>query len=156
MDRNSYVSHLYISKLGGTSVMKGLRNSLLEEQFRLENIIIRLKDSLKLAPEGNLRLSKSHNHVQYYCCKEDNKSGQYISKDNLQLAQELAQKSYDKKVLELAEKRLAQIRRITKDYSDDEIDKIFLDEHIERQKLIRPIELTWEQMVCEWKLKLMS
>ena len=95
--------------------MKGLRNLLLEEQVRLECFIVKLKTELELAPEGKLRLSKSHNNIQYYCCNEDNKSGKYISKNNLQLAYKLAQKSYDKKVLELAEKRLSQLRRITKE-----------------------------------------
>lgn len=145
--------YFYIFKLGGTNIMKGLRNLLLEEQFRLENTINKVKDRLDLAPEGSLRLSKSHNHVQYYCCKEENKSGNYISKNNFDLAHKLAQKSYDKKVLELAEKRLSQIRKITKDYTDDEIEKIFWNEHIERQKLIEPIELTWEQKVNEWKAR---
>lgn len=145
--------YIYIFKLGGTNIMKGLKNLLLEEQFRLENTINKVKDRLDLAPEGSLRLSKSHNHVQYYCCKEENKSGNYISKNNFDLARKLAQKSYDKKVLELAEKRLSQIRKITKDYTDDEIEKIFWNEHVERQKLIEPIELTWEQKVSEWKAR---
>ena len=57
--------------------MRGLRDLLLEEQFRLENTINKVKDRLKQAPEGNLRLSKSHNHVQYYCCKEENKTETY-------------------------------------------------------------------------------
>ncbi len=133
--------------------MIGLRDLLQEEQLRLEKIIKQVKNRLNLAPEGSLRLSKSHNNIQYYCCKEENKSGDYISKNNFDLARKLAQKSYDKKVLELAEKRLSQIRRITKDYTDNEMEKIFWDEHIERQKLIEPIELTWEQKVSEWKLK---
>lgn len=126
---------------------------LLEEQKRLESIIIRTKDRLINVPEGNLRLSKSNNHVQYYHCNEENKTGAYISKSNYDLAQKLAQKSYDEKVLKLAEKRLSQILKITKDYTDNEINQIYLNEHIERQKLIKPIEQTWEEKVKEWKNK---
>ena len=122
--------------------MKGLKKLLLEEQFRLENIIKQAKIRLETTPQGRLRLSKSHNHVQYYYSKEENKSGNYISKDNSALAQQLAQKSYDEKILKLAEKRLSQIRKITKDYADDELEKIYLKEHIERQKLIEPVEPT--------------
>ena len=133
--------------------MNGLRNSLLKEQFRLENIINKVKDRLKMAPEGSLRLSKSHNHIQYYWCKEESKTGNYISKNNIELAHKLAQKSYDKKVLALAEKRLFQISRMMKDYDDYEIEKIYSNEHIERQKLIEPIEPTWEQKVAIWKAK---
>ena len=57
----------------------------------------------------------------------------------------LAQKSYDEKIMKLAEKRLSQIRRITEDYDEEEIEKIFLTEHPERQKLIKPAEPVWEQ-----------
>ena len=41
-------------------------------------------------------------------------------------------------------------RKITKDYVDNEIEKIFLNEHIERQKLIRPVEPEWEQLLNSW------
>lgn len=50
----------------------------------------------------------------------------------------------------LAGKRLAQIRRITKDYEEDEIEKLFSDEHTERKKLISPIVSTWEQRIEKW------
>lgn len=131
--------------------MKGLRNLLLNEQFRLERVIKKTKARLENAPEGRLRLSKSHNYIQYYCCTEEKKSGDYISKENEALAQQLAQKSYDYKILQLAEKRLSQIKKLVKDYADDELEKVYFKEHLERQKLIEPIEPTWEQRISEWK-----
>lgn len=133
--------------------MKGLKNLLLAEQHKLEKIISETKTRLDMAPEGSLRLSKSHNHVQYYCCKDEKKSGDYISKENQTLAQQLAQKSYDEKVLRLAERRCAQIKRLLNDYSDDELEKIYLKEHPQRQKLIWPVEATWEHTMKEWKSK---
>lgn len=125
--------------------MKGLRNLLLQEQVRLEKIVEETKTRLDHVPKGRLRLSKSHNHVQYYCCTEEKKSGDYIPKEKLELAEKLAQKSYDEKVLQLANARLAQIKKITRNYTDDELEKIYLKEHIERKKLIKPVEPTWEQ-----------
>lgn len=130
--------------------MKDLRKALLTEQFRLEKIVKEASGRLKKAPSGRLRLSKSHNHVQYYCCTEEKKLGVYIPKENAALAQQLAQKSYDEKVLQLAEKRLSQIKRMTKDYMDNELEKIYLKEHVERQKLIVPVEPTWEQKINFW------
>ena len=56
-------------------------------------------------------------------------------------------------MLRLAEKRLNQVKKILKDYEDDEIEEIFLKEHRVRQALIQPIELTWEQTLEEWKSK---
>jgi len=133
--------------------LNGLKNLLLEEKFRLEEILKTVKNRLEHAPEGHLRLSKSHNHVQYYCCTEENKSGNYILKEKVSLAKQLAQKSYDEKILKLIEKRLGQFNKLVKDYSDDELEQIYLREHIERQKIIEPIEPTWEQKINEWKTR---
>ena len=133
--------------------MKGLRNLLLKEQLRLERVIKEVTARLDKAPEGRLRLSKSHNYIQYYCCSEEKKSGDYISKEHAELAQQLAQKAYDQKVLKLAKKRFSQIEKLVKNYADDELEQVYLQEHLERQKLIKPIEPTWEQTIREWKAK---
>ena len=130
--------------------MKGLKDLLLKKQFRLETIIKDTKNRLEKAPKGSLRLAKSHNHVQYYWCVDDKKSGKYISKKNGVLVQQLAQKAYDERILQLAEKRYSQIRKIINDYTDDELENIYLKEHPERQKLIKPVEPTWEQKMNEW------
>lgn len=133
--------------------MRGLKNKLLEEQERLENIIKYQKSQLKKVPEGSLRLSKSHGKFQYYQCTEENKKGKYIARGNENLVRSLAQKSYNERILRLAERRLKQVQNLTKDYDDDEIEKMFLKEHPERQKLIKPIEPTWEMQLKEWKAK---
>lgn len=133
--------------------MEGLRNLLLEEQHKLESIMRETKARLNKAPKGSLRLSTSHNHIQYYCCTDKKKSGDYISKENKALAQQLAQKSYDEKVLRLAEKRYSQIQRLVIDYADDELENIYLKEHPQRRELICPVEQPWEQRVNEWKSK---
>lgn len=133
--------------------MKGLKDLLLTEQFRLEQIIKETKLSLTKAPEGSLRLSKTQHYFQYYQCTDENKHGKYIAKNNQELAQKLAQKAYDEKVLKLAEKRYFQLKKLTENYEDDELEKIYQQEHEERQKLIYPIAKTWEQKVSEWKNK---
>lgn len=133
--------------------MKGLENMLLAEQRRLENIVQQVNERLKNAPEGSLRLSKTQNYSQYYHCTEENKRGSYISKENEELVQKLAQKSYDEKVLRCVEKRLSQIKKLTKDYKDNEIEEIYTKEHPVRQKLIEPVELIWEQKLENWKAK---
>ena len=131
--------------------MVGLKEMLLAEQRRLEKIIHTSQRELKNAPEGTLRLSTSQNRPQYYhCTKNSKKNGTYISRENKFLIQQLDQKSYNEKVLKCAEKRLSQIRKITKDYNDHEIEEIFEKEHIERKKLIQPVEPTWEQKMKSW------
>ena len=131
--------------------MKGLSELLLQEQNRLETIVENVKNRLIEAPAGTLRMSKSHHQIQYYRCTKEKKSGIYINKNNIEIAQKLAQKTYDEKVLRLAEKRLAQIYKITKDYKDNEIEEIYYKERAPRQTLIEPVEPTWEQKTEEWK-----
>lgn len=103
------------------------------------------------APVGTLRIGKSQGCVQYYH-RPDKEcgNGKYIRKDNLELAKRLAQKSYDEDVYNLAKKRLYQINRILSDYEDDEIDRLYLNEHPERQKLIMQVEKTYKQHLEEW------
>lgn len=110
--------------------MQNLKEMLLKEKNRLEEILIRTESQLKDAPQGTMRLSSSKNQVQYYHCMPGEKdNGRYISKTKEQMIRRLAQKSYDERVVKLAGKRLVQIRRITKDYDVDEIEKLFLNEH---------------------------
>lgn len=131
--------------------MKGLKQMLLQEEEHLSVIIERTKDSLTNAPEGKLRLSQSKKQVQYYRTKKNGRyNGSYIPKADYELARQLAQKDYDEKILACAEKRRKQIQRITADYKDDEIEQIFLKQHVQRQKMINPVEPTWEQKVQEW------
>ena len=131
--------------------MAGLREMLLREQDRLEKILEKTSEELKDAPSGKLRLSSSNKCVQYYhCVPGERKNGQYLPREKKKLAYRLAQKSYDEKIMKLAEKRLSQIRRITEDYDEEEIEKIFLTEHPERQKLIKPAEPVWEQQLSKW------
>ena len=131
--------------------MEKIRELLLQEERRLEGICQKAIDQLNDTPPGTLRLSKSNESIQYYhCMPKEKKNGRYIPKENGELIHQLAQKSYAEKILRLAERRLSQIQRITRDYEDDEIEQIFLHEHKERQKLIEPVEPIWEQQLEQW------
>mgnify|MGYP005775051265 FL=1 len=131
--------------------MEDFREMLLQEQKRLEEIVRKASEQLKDVPQGALRLSCSAKGVQYYYQGPGKKkNGEYIRKSDQTLIHRLAQKSYDEKVLRLAAKRLAQIKKITKDYDEEEIEKVFLREHAERRKLIVPVEATWEQQLELW------
>ena len=129
--------------------MIGLQQMLLQEQKYLENIVNKAKTGLSTAPDGHLRISKDKNKIRYYHCTEDN--GEiYIPKSDKHLPQKLAQKTYNLSVMKKAEARLQQIKKITKDYSDDEIEVLFTSLHADRQSLVTPVEPTWKQLLEEW------
>ena len=129
--------------------MQGLKQMLLQEQKYLENIVNKAKEGLSTAPDGHLRISKDKNKIRYYHCTEDN-SGIYIPKSDKSLPQKLAQKTYNLSVIKKAESRLKQIKKITRDYSDDEIEELFTSLHADRQALVTPVEATWKQLLNEW------
>ena len=129
--------------------MRGLKHILLQEQKYLENIVEKAKAGLSGTPEGHLRISKDKNRIRYYHCTEDN-SGIYIPKSDILLPKKLAQKTYNLSVIKKAEARLKQIKKITKDYSDDEIEELFTSLHVDRQALVEPVEPTWEQLLDAW------
>ena len=104
--------------------MQKLKNALLEEQKRLERIVDEARNENIDMPEGYLRISKCRSGCRYYQCFED-RNDTYISKKNITLCRQLAQKDYNKAVFRKAEKRLAQIRRTLKTDVDEDINNTF-------------------------------
>ena len=101
-----------------------------------------------------MRVSKHHKYPQYYHRTEENKqvhnNGKYIKKNEQELVWKLAQKTYDEKVLYLAERRFEQIKKLAEEYDDDEIENIYLMEHEARKKFVKPVEKSWEEKFQEW------
>lgn len=129
--------------------MQELRHLLIQEQKHLETIINRAKRGLEAVPEGRLRISCDKNKPRYYQYISANNET-YIPKAEMERARLLAQKNYNESVVKKAETRLKQIRKITKNYSDDEIEKIYTSMNKERQALITPVEPTWNQLLKKW------
>lgn len=129
--------------------MRGLKQMLLQEQKYLENMVNKAKTGLSTAPDGHLRISKDKNKIRYYHCTEDSR-GIYIPKSDKYLPKKLAQKTYNLSVIKKAETRLKQVKKITRDYSDDEIEELFTSLHADRQALVTPVEPTWKQLLDEW------
>lgn len=135
--------------IGGSAIE--IRSLLLEEQARLEKIIVQTRKELENAPEGVLRIGKSQGCIQYYHCKSDSpRNGTYISKKNTDLPKQLAQKQYDEKILRYSEKTHNHITKLLRDFDDDKIEKIYYSENVEKQKLIVPVEETYEQKLKKW------
>ena len=128
-----------------------LKELLIMEKRRLDEITKKARTGLKTAPEGTLRVGESQGCTQYYHCKEGApRNGAYIPKREIELVRQLAQKSYNEKLARYTEKTSAQIERLLKIYEDNKIEKIYASEHPKRQKLIEPLEPTYEQKVEKW------
>lgn len=132
--------------------MEKLRTMLLKEEERMERILNETEGRLRDVPPGKLRISSTgRNTTQFYYRVPGSRTREtYLPKSEKELIRRLVQKSYDEKISKLAGKRLAQIRKITKDYEDDEIEKIYLREHDVRKALIVPVEPTRDQKFEKW------
>ena len=134
--------------------MYGLKQKLSEEEKYLKDILSRIGDPKADAMEGTLRISMDKNKVRYFHHfpnENSKKKDIYISKADKELPTRLAQNTYDNKMRNLVKKRLEQLRRLLKDYDDNEIEQLYTKEHPERQKLIQPVRPTWEQRLNEWE-----
>lgn len=89
--------------------MYGMKVMLIEEQKKLQLFYQIVWERLQIAPEGTLRIAKSRGRIQFYHVKPDKnpKCGIFIKNEQREIAKQLAQKSYDKKILKLSKKRLA-------------------------------------------------
>lgn len=121
-----------------------------------EKHLLRIKKekekALREVPDGTLRICKNGKRVQYYHRNNPKDfNGVYIREKDMELAQTLAQKDYDKKVLGAVEKELNAIEKYISNYPEKSAEQIFENLHKERQKLIRPIIETDEEYVQKWK-----
>lgn len=78
------------------------------------------------------------------------KCQKFLQKSEMDLVRKLAQKSYDEKVLRIAEKRLQQMKSLVGTYHDNEIEEVYKKEHPARKALVIPVEPTEEQLEMEW------
>ncbi len=117
----------------------------------LEKIREKKEISLADAPKGTMRLNTSNGKTQFFYREEpDMRAGIYIPQKDFVLAQTLAQKGYDQKVLQSIEQEIKAIEKYLSGLPKVEAEKIYETLHIERQKLITPIRETDEQYIKRW------
>lgn len=108
--------------------------------------------ALKSVPTGTLRICSSKNRTQYYH-RTDPKdfNGTYIRENDFYMAKKLAQKDYDKKVLDATEQEVKIIDKYLSGYPKKNMEQIYEGLHKERQKLVIPVKEPDEQYVSAWE-----
>lgn len=132
--------------------MEEIKKLLEERENYLLQISKEKEEALKAAPEGSLRICSARNKTQYYQRNNPKDfNGIYIREKDIKLAQDLAQKDYDQKVLCSAKRELEAIRKYRSIHPTSSAEQIYEKLHRERQKLITPIIETEEQFVTNWR-----
>lgn len=126
-----------------------------KELEELQAMKKRIQASLLNAPEGSLRCTLlKGKYPQYYHVSKENRNqkpqGNYISKQNLDLALHLAQKDYDKKTLGLLQKKEQAIQHFLSHYPEMALDQIYSGLSDLRQKLVTPYFPPDEEYLRTW------
>lgn len=110
------------------------------------------EQAMKNAPEGFLRISSRKGKALYYQrTNPKNFNGTYIREQDIELAQRLAQKDYDQKILDSVEKELAATEKYLSATQTLNSKQIYKTLHKERQKLVMPIWLPDDEYIKMWE-----
>ena len=134
---------------------KRLLAKLKEERQTLEEYAQETQKRLKKAPEGSLRVATNKKRVMFYQRTEKQGStGTYLGKDKRELAEALAQKSYDAHLLELIGEEVVLLDKlIAMNEPADHLDEAYQKLSPARQGLVMPYRQDDNTLRVTWPLR---
>ncbi|MBO4449017.1 MAG: hypothetical protein J5777_00360 [Clostridiales bacterium] len=131
-------------------------NDPLLDELRLreseaERKVALLHKRIRTAPEGTLRIDASRNKPEYYQrTNSGSVNNNYLPRKDLPIAQKLAQKDYDERLLKVLEEQLKSIEQFLKNYDPAAPLKVYENLSGPRKALVKPEFLTDEEYVKRW------
>lgn len=129
--------------------MKTIETILINEVQELQGIIKEVGQSLNNAPEGNLRISRKNGIIEYYL-KNSVGNGKYIRKQDQKLAYEIAQRDYNKTVLNIANERKKAIEAFLRKYEKTCLKKLYNNLNPYRKAMLQTPLISDEEYVRRW------
>lgn len=103
-------------------------------------------------PEGSLRISQKAKHIEYYATSKADNPGTYIPKGKMKLAAQLAQRTYNLRIIKLLAKEIRTLEAYFEETENGKaISNFYNNLCLPRRKLITPITLPDEQFIEEWQ-----
>lgn len=128
-----------------------LKTELLRQKKELERVISIVEKSLSTAPVGTLRIAhKGKKNAYYHREVPQEIKGTYIPKEKLPLAQALAQKDYDSRLLKQAKENLSNINFLLTKLRDSSLTDIYQNMNRYRKDLVKPCVITTTEYVKAW------
>ena len=142
-------------KLGGEELNNDVFNELKTEYDNIHTLCRRLQTSIDAAPEGSLRVNgtKGRKPIFYqYIPEEKEKSinGFYLTNDNIEVAKQLAQKGYDRKMLEWAERAEFRLRGLINCYEHNQPEIIYNSLSDIKREMVVPYYVSDEVFLEKW------
>lgn len=135
--------------------MNTVYDILVTEEGILRELVKQLNDRMNSYPDGILEISYSHGHVQYYqrnrSCGRKREKRVYIRKKERNIAEALAQRDYDRRLLGELQQRLNAVTRARSVYENTAPEETINTFTAEKQGLICPMLLTDSQFVRGWQ-----
>lgn len=132
--------------------MKTMNSELRKEVAWLEKIVQKANKRLQTAPEGNLRISKKPDGIEYYLkSAQTGSNGRYMKKHEFEVARAIAQKDYDAQLIKAAEERIKAINTFLKKYERTNLKDIYNKCNSYRQKLIDAVMVSDEEYIKCWR-----
>lgn len=129
--------------------------ALTKKSNELKAIIHKTEQSLQNAPEGSLRIDAGKKNPQYYVLNHDRRDGRhrtgtYLKKENQDLAAALAQKGYDRSVINAANTQEELIGEFLAHYDERAVSSQYDKLSGPRKKLVKPHILGETQFAEQW------
>ena len=132
--------------------MNQIKTFFLRKRMQYEKWITETNAALENAPEGSLIIRCIRGKIRYYHKNADGKE-KYIPQGNEAFVRALAQKSYNRKLLQLLNAMEQAIQLFLKLCPESSIEELYRTLSPHRQTLVTPLFPTQEQYIQEWLSK---
>lgn len=131
--------------------MSEIERRLQEEIEKLENARSEILERQQDAPPGRLRIANCGGRIQYFhATKVGDTQGIYIPKSKTDLARQLAQKAYERRLLEPLEQQIQVLEKCRKDYSEENLPGVYQQLNSYRKELVEPLFISDEEYAAQW------
>ncbi len=138
--------------------MKTIETILYKEMCQLKKIAEEAKKRLATAPLGSLRIRRWNGVVEFYyrnadadSVSESRNNGRYLKKSEKNIAQRIAQRDYDVRLIKKTEERIKAINTFLKTYEKTSLKRLYQETNTYRRQLISVPILSDEEYVRRWQ-----
>lgn len=126
---------------------------LIKREAEIAKLLANKTAKLEHYPMGKLRISMKKGHPEYYFRHQcGNNNGHYLTNPKKSLVVELAQKSYDEKIVSRLREEKKILEKLISFYQKRNPELLFQSFSRQRQKLITPVTLPLDTFMEKWKL----
>ena len=132
--------------------MGSIKEEIESRKHYLTQVRNRIEKNKKKEVTGKLRVCSRGNSFQYYL--RDNPTdfnGSYISKENIQVAKDIAQHDYTEQFLKVLQEEINVLNRFLKTYPAEIIENVYENLHRGRKELITPWIESEEDFFRKWQ-----